>query len=140
MSDFFKNDIEECEEEYYRGNPLMLFEAIRRCHQYNMLMPDWIRWELESGLRKFNDAEVDEFGKAFDISKKTNIKNARKKALYSWKVYQRVMELNNYGKGDGLAIGPFMWKEVAKEFPITPSQVDRFYRAVKKTLNKDRKK
>jgi len=136
MTDFFKEDIDQCEIEYYSGNSFMLFEAIRRCAQYSMLLPDWARWELERGMRKYTDAEVGEFGEAFGIAKQTHLRAKRKKHLYAWKVYERCIQLNK--KGIGLDIP--LWEEVAKEFPISPGQVKKYFYDVSQYLSDISKK
>jgi len=65
----FNLDIQECEYLFYQGDKLMLFEAVRRCAQYGIPMPDWIKIELGSGLSRYYKHEVKNFGDAFGISR-----------------------------------------------------------------------
>ncbi len=66
-SDVALKDLKDCQDAYNQGNTLMLFEALRRCAQYRIAAPSWVREELESGLRRWSDWEVREFGEAFNI-------------------------------------------------------------------------
>lgn len=129
----FDLDIQECEYLFYQGDKLMLFEAVRRCAQYGISMPDWIRIELESGLTMYHKHEVKDFGDAFGISRGSGYhQNAeKKKSEKAFSVWKRVQSLHR----DGCSIDNELFNLVGKEYAVSGSTARDYYALVKRVLN-----
>ena len=132
----FEKDIDECEDAYYSGEKLMLFEAIRRCAQYKILIPDWVRREFEAGYFRYVYSEIKELGAAFGIERQKGFHAAaeNKRLKLSFKVWKRVRELVD----SGCSIDNELYDAVGKEFFICGSLARDYYRSVKKFLEEQK--
>jgi hypothetical protein len=128
-------DLEEVAKKFYSGERYMLFEAIRRCGQYGIPMPDWIRQEFEAGLRRYNSGGVREFGEAFGIvrEKGANLSAIQTRYKLGWDVYQ-VIEAEKAG-GATLA-GAFAI--AAQRFPMSEGTARSIYYEVREVVEKVR--
>lgn len=130
----FMNDIKDCEEKYYEGNSLMLFEAIRRCAQYNIKLPEWIRYELEAGLNKYSGGEVKTFGEAFNITRQkgTHIDSIKKERKLAWPVFNYIHNMNEKEK---TPVDEELFNKAGKNFGISGSTARDYYYKVKRQLD-----
>lgn len=136
--DFIQKDLDDVALKYFQGNPYMLFEGIRRCAQYRVPMPDWIRQELEAGLRRYTRGEKREFGDAFGIvrAKGENLAAIRIREKYGWELYTFVEGQVSAGRLLKEALA-----DASAKFPVSSSTAKSIYyhvRGVLQTLQPER--
>ncbi len=112
-----KENMERLENEFYQGNPYVLFEALRRCGVYQEPIPGWVTKELSEGLERYQDYQTHEFGEAFNIPRQRKIKSLRNKFKKDitgksllCRVYECAVKLSSEGVGT-----PELWAYVAEE-------------------------
>lgn len=131
----FSEDVDECRRAYYEGDSLMLFEAIRRCAQYGLTLPDWIRFELEAGLNRYKGAEAKEFGEAFGVTREKGFHQnaARERQRKAFPIYLEVQRRHEEGE----PIDESMFAQVGALFCISGSRAKGFYYEVAQSFQKN---
>lgn len=94
MKDFhqtMQSMIDECEDDFYAGNKMALFDAIQICAE---AMPSWINQEINAALWKYNTAESKELGEAFGIERNKGFTQSAeyKNRRYPWYVWLFIQE------------------------------------------------
>lgn len=129
----FEKDIEECQKAFYSGDKIMLLEAIRRCAQYKIPMPYWVRIEFEKAYFLYVKAGVKELGDAFGLAREkgTHINAENKRIAKAFKVWKRMRELHD---NNNQSIDEAMYEQVGGEFSIGASTARDYYRDVEKSI------
>ena len=118
-------DIQDAINEWKKGDNLMLFEAIRRCGQYGVLLPPELTQALAEGIRKYDVGFEKDFGDAFGVTRpKGFYLNAYKKKNHlPYQVKKRVAEL----QGNGESIDDQLFEIIGREFGISKTTASNYY-------------
>jgi hypothetical protein len=134
----FTADINDLEVNYFRGDKWLLLEAVRRCGQYGIAWPCWVREAYEAALVRYQDGKARTLDEAFGIERK---KGQRMHALATrtrkdytlislqTRLYDFVEECRKTG---AILSEEGAFADAAEKFQISPALVRTIYREVQK--------
>lgn len=124
--------LEQIMRDYYQGNRIQLFHAIIHCARYGIVLPPYIRHEVEEAFRRYTSGDAWSLEDAFDIHRPVRMhKEAeRDRVTKAYRVYLEVERRRN--NGDGL--GPELYEHVGRSFNVSGSTARRYHKEVRRTL------
>ena len=132
LAAILNDTLEQIMGDYYQGNRIQLFHAIIYCGRYGIVLPPYIRHEVEEAFRRYNRAEVMTLGEAFGIGNRVkdgkHLEAERKRIAKEVEVYREVKRQN----AEGIGISPELFHIVGKPFGISGGVARRYYYEVER--------
>ncbi len=135
MSEVFENDVNDVFDEYMlSGNGEKLLDAIRRCGQYGMPIPNLIHREFSDCLEKYVSGESRTLDDAFSVKRKKgwnqNAQKLASKQIGAQKISRAgsvCLETLKRSKA-GEAIDMELFESIAAKFGISGSTARKYWR------------
>ena len=130
----FIADVNDLEDNYFRGDKWLLFEALRRCGQYGTPWPLWVRNAYEAALLEYQDGKARTLDEAFGIKRE---KGQRLHALakrmqrdhtlisLQTRLYRFVEERRKIG---AVLSRESAFADAGEKFEISPGLAEKIYR------------
>lgn len=136
----FQDCIDECMDRFYQGEPLMLFEAIRQCGQYQVPLPVWALDELEKALYRYDSGEAKVLSAAFGVSrdgaKLTALQHKHERDGLGIELLSRVCFAVDRESARGAPVDAALFERVGSEFSMSASTVKKWYYEARKHIER----